>query len=173
MKLLVVFCFLGISGCFAQKTETLDVKLSLESVTLLDIAPDNTGFTLNFGIPTDAGKAVTATNNTKWLNFTSAVKPGVSRSIRVQMSGTLPTGVSLNLTPSAYTGTGAGALGIPVASLMLSTASQTLISNIGGAFTGNGSNNGYNLIYSLSVSNFAQLRTQSRSVSLIYTIVDN
>ncbi len=174
MRLLSLFFFLGLSNCLAQNTGSLGVSISLPSVVLLDIEPTNTGLTFNVTAPTEAGvQATTSTNNTKWLNFTSAVAPGVTRSIRVQMTGTLPTGVSLNLVTSAYSGSGAGTLGTPVSSLVLNTTSQAVVNGIGGAFTGNGSSNGYNLTYSMTIANYALLRAQSSTVSIIYTFVDN
>ena len=174
MKQLLILLFLGLSNCLGQTTGSAAVGISLPSISLLDIAPNNTGLTFNVTAPTEAGtQATTSTNNTKWLNFTSAVALGATRSIRVQMTGTLPTGLSLNLATSAYSGSGAGALGTPVSSITLSTTSQTVVSGIGGAFTGDGINNGYNLSYSLTIDNYASLRAQSRTVSIIYTIVDN
>jgi len=174
VRLLSILFFLGLSNCLAQNTGSAGVSISPPSVAIVNIAPNNTGLTFNVTAPTGAGvEATTSTNNTKWLNFTSAVAPGVTRSIRVQIIGTLPTGVSLNLATSTYLGSGAGTLGIPVSSLVLSTTSQAVVNGIGGAFTGDGTNNGYNLTYSLTIANYALLRSQSSTISIIYTIVDN
>lgn len=174
MRLLSILLFFGMSKCLAQTTGSAQVSVSLPSVVLLDIAPNNTVLTFNLTAPTEAGGGVTTTTNaTKWLNFTSAIAPGITRGIRVEMVGALPAGINLNLATSAYFGIGAGALGTPVSSLVLSATSQAVVNDIGGAFTGDGSNNGYNLTYSLTIANYALLRSQSSTVSIIYTIVDN
>ncbi len=174
MKLTALCFFLGLSSCLAQRTASVGVSVSLPSVALVDVAPNNTGLIFNVTAPTEGGlRAITSTNSTKWLNFTSAVATGTTRNIRVQMTGALPTGISLSLATSAYSGSGAGVLGTRVASIVLSTTSQAVISGIGGAFTGDGANNGYNLTYSLTLANYALLRAQSSTVSIVYTIVDN
>ncbi|MDZ7877122.1 MAG: hypothetical protein U5L45_05605 [Saprospiraceae bacterium] len=158
----------------AQTTASVNVSISLPSVALLDVEP-NGGFNFNLISPTEAGNpsTTTATNNTKWLNFTSAVVKGTTRKIMVQSVGSLPNGINLKLVTANYTGTGAGALGNAVSPLYLSSTQQTVVNAIGGAFTGNGVGNGYNLMYSLEIANYGLLRNQSASVSILYTLMDN
>jgi hypothetical protein len=63
----------------------------------------------------------------------------------------------------------------------LSAADQTIISGIGSAYTGNGTNNGHNLTYALvagsgpgGVANYADLlATATTSATVTYTISDN
>ena len=115
----------------------------------------------------------TTTDNTKWLNFTSAVAMGTSRKIMVQLVGSLPNGINLKLVTANYTGTGKGALGNAVSTIYLSIAPQAVVNAIGGAFTGNGAGNGYNLSYFLDIAHYSLLRNQTTSVSILYTLMDN
>ena len=160
---------------FAQTTASVGVSISLPSIALMDVEPNNAGFNLNPTAPTEAGNQLTttATNNSKWLNFSSAVTTGSTRRIAVQLSGTLPTGINLKLVTATYAGTGAGTLGSPISPIYLSSSQQTIVNNIGGAYTGNGQGNGYNLTYSIEISNYSLLRNQTSTVSIIYTLIDN
>jgi hypothetical protein len=175
MRLLFVLLLLDFQSLAAQSTASVGVSISLPSVALLDIEPNNTGISLSLTAPTESGNAATlpATNSTKWLNFTSAVATGTTRRITAQLSGTLPTGINLRLNTAAYAGNGAGTLGSRVPTIYLSSSPQTIVSSIGGAFTGNGSGNGYNLSFALEIANYANLRNQTGTVSIIYTLIDN
>lgn len=168
---IVLICFP--SWAFSQTS--VNISISLPSIALLDIAPNNTAFNLNLAAPTEAGNSVTdnPTNSSKWINFTSAVIEGRTRRITAQISGTLPAGVNLGLNIANYAGIGAGTLGISSGTVILSGTTQTVINNIGGAFTGDGANNGYNLTYILQISDYALLRTQTSTFTVLYTMADN
>jgi hypothetical protein len=174
MKLLILLIFCC-QTVFAQTSAPADVSISLPNVALLDVEPNNSGFNLNLTAPTEAGNALTttATNNTKWLNFTSAVTTGATRRISAQLSGILPTGINLKLVTANHVGTGAGTLGSAVSPIYLSSIQQTVVNNIGGGFTGNGTGNGYNLTYSVEIANYSLLKTQTSTVSILYTLIDN
>lgn len=150
------------------------VTVSLPSIALLDL--DNTSaITLKFTAPTVAGASITspATNTSKWLNFTSAVAPGITRTVSAQIiSGSIPAGVRLKLETATYAGSGAGALGSVTSPIYITAAATTFISNIGGAYTGNGTGNGYNLKYSLEIQDYSLLRNTNNSFTVIYTLSD-
>ena len=56
-------------------------------------------------------------------------------------------GLIIKVTAAAASGSGGGTRGTPSAQLILSATDQTIISGIGGiAYTGDGVNNGHNLI---------------------------
>lgn len=174
MKNIVLLFFLSLHiSLLAQNSQ--NVSLTLPSIALLDIAPNNTAFNLNMVAPTEAGNiiVVSNTNNSKWINFTSAVATGITRRITAQVSGSLPNGVNLKLITSNYAGSGAGILGISLGTIYLTNTAQTVVNNIGGAFTGDGSNNGYNLNYSIEIANYDLLRSQTTTFTIIYTILDN
>ena len=172
LLILLIFCCQTV---FAQTSASANVSISLPNVALLDVEPNNGGFNLNLTAPTEAGNPLTttATNNDKWLNFTSAVTTGATRRISAQLSGILPSGINLKLVTANYAGTGSGTLGSAVSTIYLSSTQQTVVNNIGGAFTGNGTGNGYNLTYSVEIANYSLLKTQISTISIIYTLIDN
>jgi hypothetical protein len=97
----------------------------------------------------------------------------VTRRISAQFTGTLPAGVGITLSTANYVGSGAGVLGTAVPIITLSTAPQTIVNSIGGAFTGNGGSTGYNLTFSPILLDYASLRSQSATITVIYTLIDN
>jgi hypothetical protein len=174
MKSVLIILFLNLTfSTFAQTS--VNISVTVPSIALMDIAPNNTAFNLNIVAPTEAGNIATInpTNSTKWINFSSAVVSGLTRKITAQLSGALPVGLNLKLVISNYAGIGGGTLGTSSGTLFLSGTAQIVINNIGGAFTGDGSNNGYNLNYSLEIADYTLLRSQSKTFSIIYTMSDN
>ncbi|MBA4851228.1 hypothetical protein [Emticicia sp. BO119] len=174
MKLSVcILLYLCIQTAWCQTSAT--VNFTLPSIALLDLN-SNSSITLAFQSPAQAGSSIVSptTNTTKWLNFTSAVAPGVTRRITAQVvSGTIPNGVQLKLETATYTGAGSGSLGTVTSPVYLTTTATTFINNIGGAFTGNGTSNGFNLKYSLEIQNYSLLRNTNTSFTIIYTFIDN
>lgn len=170
--LLLFFLILQVS-LFAQTSQ--NISLTLQSIALLDIAPDNSVFNLSMVAPTEAGNIIlsNSTNNSKWINFTSAVAPGITRRVTAQVTGILPNGINLKLITSNYAGSGAGTLGSSSGTVYLTGTAQTVVNNIGGAFTGDGSGNGYNLNYSLEIIDYSLLKSQTTTFSIIYTMLDN
>lgn len=174
MKKIVILFFLSLHiSLFAQTSQ--NVSLTLPSIALLDIAPNNTAFNLDMIAPTEAGNIIinSSSNSSKWINFTSAVATGITRRITAQVSGTLPNGVNLKLITSSYVGSGAGILGTSTGTIFLTGTAQTVVNNIGGAFTGDGSSNGYNLNYHLEIGDYSLLKSQTTTFTIIYTILDN
>lgn len=174
MKNVLFIFFINLTFSTIAQT-SVNISVSVPSIALMDMAPNNTAFNLNLVAPTEAGNIATInpTNSTKWINFTSAVVSGITRKITAQISGTLPTGINLKLIISNYAGVGGGTLGVSSGTLFLSGTAQTIINNIGGAFTGDGSSNGYNLNYSVEIADFSLLISQSSTFSIIYTMSDN
>jgi hypothetical protein len=168
-----ILLYLSIQTAWCQNSA--NVNFMLPSVALLDLN-NNSAITLAFQSPNEAGASIVspAINTTKWLNFTSAVAPGVTRKITAQVvSGTVPDGVQLKLETSSYAGVGSGSLGTVTSPVYLTTTATTFINSIGGAFTGNGTGNGFNLKYSLEIQNYSLLRNTNTSFTVIYTLIDN
>ncbi|UCA58058.1 MULTISPECIES: hypothetical protein [Chryseobacterium] len=170
----------------AQDTNTdgHTITISIPEVALVDIEPAATkNITLGFTAPTEAGSPIipSAANNTLWLNY-SSIKSDAdpSRNVSVKLNAVIP-GVDVHVTAAAATGSGGGTLGTSAGLLTLSAADQTIISGIGSAYTGNGTNNGHNLTYALvagsgpgGVANYADLlATATTSATVTYTISDN
>lgn len=157
------------------------VTLQLPAIALLDIEPAGSS-TVNLSLesPVEAGEPLIAgagsTSNTNWLNYTSAVSEGgASRIITVQITGGIvPAGTAIRLHTGAYSGTGAGILGIPAGTLTLSDTPQTCIISIRGAYTGKGSNNGHRLNYTLDVTDYGLLTGGApTSLTITYTLIEN
>lgn len=135
----LLLLFLMIScDFFSQTTGSRNIAVTLPIVTLMDIEPSGT-ISLNYTAPTEAGNAITApvANTSKWINYTSAIAPsGLSRRITASVNQTIP-GIDIKIQAAIASGSGGGILGVPSAQITLTTAAQTIISGIGGAFTGN------------------------------------
>ncbi|GAA4166905.1 hypothetical protein GCM10022217_41350 [Chryseobacterium ginsenosidimutans] len=171
--ILIIFCLIY-NLSFSQTTGSKTVAVTLPIVTLLDIEPTGT-IAMNFTAPTEAGQPLTAPaqNITKWINYTSAIAPaGLTRRVTASVNQTIP-GVDIRLQAAAAAGSGGGTLGTPTAQVTLSTTAVNIITGIGGAFTGNGANNGHRLTISLVVNNYANLNTRTNTpVIITYTITE-
>ena len=167
--LLTVLLFLE-KNSTAQNSK--NVSISFSSLALLDIAPAG-NINLNFTAPTEAGNPlVNPSNNTKWINYSSAVVSGHTRSITASVSAIIP-GVDIKIQAGAVAGAGGGTRGTTAGLKTITTSPTIIISGIGGAFTGNGINNGHQLTISLMPNNYALLASQNTTVSITYTISSN
>lgn len=159
---------------FSQTSGSRSVAISLPVVTLMDIEPSG-AISLNYTAPSEAGNAVTApaSNSSKWINYTSAIAPsGLARRITASVNQTIP-GIDIKILAAAATGSGGGTLGVPSPQITLTTSAQTIISGIGGAFTGNGANNGHQLTITLGINNYSNLNARSNTpVIITYTITE-
>lgn len=168
--LLVSFIFSGVLYSQANVTLTLPV------VTLMDIEPTG-NITLSFTAPTEAGNPLgnPTPNTSKWINYTSAITSGgLTRRITAAINGTtLIPGVNINLQAAAASGAGGGTLGTPSAQVTLTNTPITIISGIGGAYTGNGTSNGHRLSISLVPSTYSSLQAQTNTtLTIVYTITE-
>ena len=150
------------------------VTLTLPVVTLMDVEPTG-NITLNFTAPTEAGNPLgnPTPNTSKWINYTSAITSGgATRKITAAVNQVI-SGVNIRLQAASASGAGGGTLGTPSAQVTLTTTPVTIISGIGGAYTGNGANNGHRLTISLVPSTYANLAKQDNiSVTIVYTITE-
>lgn len=161
----------------AQATSQSSIALTIPEITILDIEPNTANFPLALATPTEAGDqaSATATNNTKWLNYTCALSSsGTAKKVYVQVtSGTVPAGLSLRVQASNVVGSGAGTRGVPVGLVTLDNTSRQLITGISRCYTGDGANNGHQLTYSLAISSYALLsNSNSTTLTITYTISD-
>jgi hypothetical protein len=170
----LIVCISISSHIFSQTTGSKNVSIILPVVTLMDVEPSGS-IALNFTAPTEAGRSIVnpTANTTKWINYTSAITSGgASRRITASISPLIP-GVNITLLAATASGTGGGTLGTPSAQITLSTTPTTIISGIGGAYTGNGANNGHRLTLSLTSSTYSSLSASTNNVVVItYTITE-
>lgn len=157
----------------AQTTGSRNINVNLSEVALLDVEPAMTAISFNFLAPTEAGRPLTipAVNTTKWLNYTSAIKTTTpARSVSAQIDQTF-SGLFIKLQASAASGSGGGTRGTPVGKVTLTTLPTTIITGIGGAYTGNGINNGHLLNISLEMDDCKKLvQTTNKIITVTYTI---
>lgn len=174
VKLTFVISLLISCSLFSQTTGNRTVTLTLPVVTLMDVEPAGT-ISLNYTAPTEAGNPiiVPVANTTKWINYTSAITAsGVTRRITAAVNQVIP-GTDIRIQAAAASGSGGGTLGTPSAQTTLTTAAQTIISGIGGAFTGNGANNGHQLTITLTTNSYANVTARSNTpVVITYTITE-
>ena len=172
----IIFGFCTISN-YAQNSGSVNATFNLSQVAMLDLEPNYSTVTLNLAASAEAGEMTTIVmaNNKKWINFSSAVSStAASRSILIKIDGgQVPPGVYLKLGTSNYVGIGKGVLGSPSGILTLNSTPQTVISNIRGANTGDGINNGYELTYYLEIYDYKLLDfNQSAALSISLTLTD-
>nr|WP_315025670.1 hypothetical protein [uncultured Chryseobacterium sp.] len=160
-----------LSGVLYSQT---NVNVTLPVVTLMDIEPAG-NITLNFTAPTEAGNALVnpTPNTSKWVNYTSAIASGgLSRRITAAVNQVIP-GVNIRIQAAAASGAGGGTLGTTAGQITLTTTATTIISGIGGAYTGNGTNNGHLLTISLVPGTYANLSAQTNTtLTIVYTITE-
>ncbi|KMQ65982.1 hypothetical protein ACM39_16325 [Chryseobacterium sp. FH2] len=173
-KILGLACFTIFLKAYTQTTGNINVTLALPIVTLMNIEPSG-NINLGFTAPAEAGRPIVnpAANSTKWINYTSAIASGgLTRNITASINQVIP-GVDIKLQVAAASGSGGGSLGIPSAQVTLTTIPVTIISGIGGAFTGNGANNGHRLTISLLTNTYSNLAARTNTPVLItYTITE-
>lgn len=176
IKYVISLCVLFLSLGKAQAQNNIaDVSIDLPTVALLDIEPSGT-LVMSFSVPGEAGAPlVNPTDNSKWLNYTSAIRQGDPlRNVTAMVSSTI-LGIDIKLEVATTSGLNSGGnLGTPVQGpVTLGTNPINIIIGIGGAYTGDGSGNGHQLTISLVPNNYSVLKAQSTNVNIIYTITGN
>lgn len=158
---------------FGKIYSQITAAVTLPIVTLLDIEPTG-NITLSFVAPTEAGLPITnpTVNTTKWINYTSAIAAGgLTRRVTASVNQTIA-GMDIKLQAAAASGAGGGTLGTPTAQVTLTTTPINIITGIGGAFTGNGANNGHRLTISLVPNTYGNLSQTNTPVVITYTITE-
>ncbi|MDZ7846717.1 MAG: hypothetical protein U5L96_08075 [Owenweeksia sp.] len=162
-----------------------DIVVSVPEVALVDIeASGGTSINLGPAAPTEAGLPLDfsgQSNSDLWLNYSSikSTANDPTRDITALISGgTLPSGMSLDVTAAADAGNGDGAMGSSAGAVTLSASNQNVITGIGSAYTADGVSNGHNLTYALALSGaagaYAALDADNaNTVQITYTITDN
>ncbi|MBO6183852.1 MAG: hypothetical protein J6O88_04045 [Chryseobacterium sp.] len=173
-KLVFLASFIINFNLYSQTTGNSTVAVTLPIVTLMDIKPAGT-ITMSFSNPGVAGNPIIspAANTTKWINYTSAIAlGGLTRKITASINTLIP-GIDIKIQAAAASGSGGGTLGTPSPQVTLNTTSQTIISGIGGAFTGNGANNGHRMTINLSANTYSNLSARTNTpVVITYTITE-
>lgn len=192
MKRINKFLTLAIAATFSitlnaqdDNDDVHDIVVSVPEVALVDIeASGGTSINLGPAAPTEAGLPLDfsgQSNSDLWLNYSSikSTANDPTRDITALISGgTLPSGMSLDVTAAADAGNGDGAMGSSAGTVTLSASNQNVITGIGSAYTADGVSNGHNLTYALALSGaagaYAALDADNaNTVQITYTITDN
>ncbi len=171
-RLSLLFFLYGTYLLTAQ-TGSRSVSFNLQEVALLDIEPIVSVINLTMNAPSEAGRASTVpeVNATKWLNYTSAIRSGDPKRTVTAQVDQLILGLTLKLQATTASGSGGGLLGTPAGNIVLTTSPAVIITGIGGAYTGNGINNGHLLRFSLEVNDYKKLvQTTNKVITITYTI---
>lgn len=182
----VVVFLLGTAIGQDTNSASHNINVSIASTALVDIEGGST-FTLTPNVGNEAGAQpfsfTGVSNNTLWLNYTSVKdEDNQTRSISATLSyddTSLPAGMSVVLTPDAAASGGSGDKGTVDESAIVLDQSQTnghtFVTGIGSCYTGNGTNNGVNLVYSLQLndSQFSTIEAGNYTATITYTITDN
>ncbi len=178
ISILFFMMSLHISG---QSTDYWEVNLTLPQIALLDIEPNNATIELEADVPNNPGGELNTgegIDNSKWINYTSTstLSSPTKNVIMEIIQGQVPSGMEVRVNASNHSGSkGAGTFGTSVGTIILSNSPQTIISDIGGAYTGNKKNNGHNLTFSLHIVNYELMNELEDSNILLvsYTLMDN
>lgn len=154
-----------------RNTTTNDVTLKVPSISLVDFAGSEKS--VSYGTGSGAQQIITpSTLNKTWLNY-SCISDGKStNAISVNLSNDeLPAEVQIKLTVGDDVGAGAGKLGTPVGTIILTPYPQDIVIGIGSCYTGKGPNKGHQLSYSWEyVDGVDESDIESLKIGVLYTI---
>lgn len=174
----VVLCIVTTKAT-GQQDLGMEVSFTLPETALVRLQPNNSTIQLALTPPSEAGArpqvGAEAVDRSKWINYTSAItEDGPLRRISAELiESNLPEGISLTLEATPDQGSGAGRMGIPSGRITLSESPRTIISQIGGAYTGAGTNRGHQLIYSLQVNDWSKIPSTGAFLArVLFTITD-
>jgi len=174
-RLLLATLLLSTSIAFADNnTDNHQVSIVIPLISLLDIEPESSkDISITMVAPTEAGDALAnQTDNNLWLNVTSIVASGNTRSISTSIDAAV-TGIDLKVVAGAYSGSGFGSWGSPAAELTLGTTSQDLVTGIKSGYTFNGADNGYRLTYTVAPkadNTFGDIVADTEDITVTYTL---
>lgn len=174
------FILLPVLAFSQWETGQVSAYFRIPEVALLDIEPGvNNHIHFNVLPSAESGQSPVieeSSDETLWLNYTSALPENLnSRSVMVEIAqGSLPEGIQLSLEISDYSGNGNGQFGSPAGKMELSSQPKPVISGIGNCYTGDGIQNGHQLIFSLEISDYSKFTAVGESnFMLLYTLTDN
>jgi len=180
-------CFLLVIGAYflsaqnrtpGENSAALPIQLSLPSKASIYLAGSDLKFSFVPGKGTE--QILTPTSVGKlWLNYSSLVETSSTNAICVSLSrNTLPAEISIRLKIGPDVGAGAGMVGKPSSSIILSSSPQPIVTNIGSCYTGTGINKGHMLSFTWEINpeydpNDFVLDSLKIEAGVIYTIVSN
>jgi hypothetical protein len=180
LTILVVLCLSTISA-FAQGNGNgyaFGLGVSIPEISLVAlISSTNTNISLGLDGPAEAGLGATNTADSSiWVNYTFVKGKNSRPKAKVYAkisSGTVPSGMSLNVEAKSPTTHGKGNKGTSTGEITLTGSDQPIIENIKSSNTGRGSNKGHNLVYSLDLTSYSIVNyTTPVVITIVYTIAE-
>ncbi|MCI0921990.1 hypothetical protein [Sphingobacterium rhinopitheci] len=160
------------------QTATHGIDVTIPLVSIIDIeATSGANISFSFTAPNEAGEAIVAptANNSLWLNYSTIVAENKTKQISVKLSNLID-GATIGLVAGPDAGEGGGIVGGPTTIADgLTTADKPLITAIGSAYTGTGTEKGHQLTYTLTPTNSsygAIIGAAAKSTTVTYTISD-
>lgn len=171
-NLLFVFGFLT---CLLQaqsgNTAKNQLVFRIPAISLVDFAGSDRKVKYESG--KGAEQIITpSTLNKTWLNYSSISEGNSSNVISANLSsGDLPPGVVIKLSVGVDVGEGAGKMGKPSGTVILTPYPQDIVVGIGSCYTGRGVKKGHQLTYSWEwSSDFEKSEIDQLEIGVIYTI---
>lgn len=164
-----VILALGVCGAlYAANEDGHDVTLEVSAIAEIAVTAD---VSLTVSAPATPGAIPqNDSDNSAYLQYTSTVPTGQTRSISAAWGGTdaAPAGTRLRLQASPPGGMGTGAAAITV-----SGSAQNVITAISSCYTGTGGTDGAQLTYTLEVTDATALvANASETVTVTFTMTD-
>ncbi len=171
----ILFC---LNTSYAQSNQdSHDIRIVVPEASSIAISGESGGgIQLAPTAPIEAGMALdfeSAKDQSLWLNYSAVSQEG--KAIYVKISeGEVPSGTNLQVNATQLSADGNGNLGQANGSVTLSTTNQQLISGIITCYTGDGSEKGRQLAYSLvTTSQYGSIQaTSNQVITVCYTITD-
>lgn len=149
------------------------IVFKIPAVSLVDFAGSDKRVSYKSGV--GAEQIITpSTLDKTWLNY-SSISDGLSTNvISVNLSsGEIPAEIMIKLSVGEDVGAGAGNIGTPVGTIVLTPYPQDIIVGIGSCYTGRGIDKGHRLTYSwewLPQYEINQAAIENLEIGVIYTI---
>ena len=173
---LFLFIFLcSIDRSYSQTyTSSVSMSASISEIVKVDVEPSSTPINFIFSSPVEAGSPFTEiSDNSHWLNYSVCLADNTSDQTITASSNinSAYPGFALTLTASQYSGIGSGTHGTTAGAVTLSATDQVIINSIRGSYTGNGTTNGHQLTYELSISDYSLIDLDTSSeINVTFTI---
>lgn len=159
-----------------QDNDDIDLSIEIKEISLVNVVP-NKVISFDISVASTVGEEFPIRyDNSKWLNYTSTHSTfSPLKLIKAHVGGgTLPEGVALYLKVDHASGYGDGSLGLPSAEIKLDNSPQTVLTSIGGAYTGRGKYNGHRLNYSVKILDYDKLVSiKDKTYVVYYTFLED
>lgn len=173
---IILFIF-NFSTLCAQDNDDLDFNIKIKEISLVNVVPNGQIITFDISVASTVGEEFPMRyNSSKWLNYTSTHASFTPlKIIKAHIGGgSLPEGIALYLKVGPASGYGDGHLGVPSGKITLNNSPQTVLSCIGGAYTGRGKYNGHQLNYSVKILDYEKLiSVHNKKYVVYYTLLED